>query len=132
MFLSDIEKELLIKICILLTTPMALTVIWPTIGLTADSQAELAKQALNPVAALYSVPIQYNWNQKLGPSGEGYQRVANIQPVLPFSLNDKCNLISRTILPVIDQHGLVPGGQADKSVIGDVTQSFFFSPKHPC
>jgi len=110
---------------------MALVIIWPNTGRTADSQAELAKQSLNPVAALYSVPIQYNWNQKLGPSGEGYQSVTNIQPVLPFTLNDEWNLISRTILPVIDQHGLVPGGQADKSGVGDVTQSFFFSPKHP-
>lgn len=95
--------------------PVALAILWPDIGRTADSQAELAKQSLNPVAALYSVPIQYNWNQKLGPTGEGYQSVTNIQPVLPFTLNDEWNLISRTILPVIDQHGLVPGGQADKS-----------------
>jgi hypothetical protein len=127
----DIEKELLMSKVFHLMPVMALAVIWPNIGLTADSQAELAKQSLNPVAALYSVPIQYNWNQKLGPSGEGYQSVTNIQPVLPFSLNDEWNLISRTILPIIDQHGLVAGGQADKSGIGDVTQSFFFSPKHP-
>lgn len=89
-------------------------VVWPEISLAVDSQAELAKQTLNPVAALYSVPIQYNWNQKLGPSGEGYQSVTNIQPVLPFSINDEWNLISRTILPIIDQHGLVTGGQADR------------------
>jgi hypothetical protein len=106
-------------------------VVWPEISLAADSQAELAKQTLNPVAALYSLPIQYNWNQKLGPNGDGYQSVTNIQPVLPFSINDEWNLISRTILPIIDQHGLVPGGQADKSGTGDVTQSFFFSPKQP-
>ncbi|SDZ50161.1 hypothetical protein SAMN03159453_04229 [Pseudomonas sp. NFIX28] len=115
------------KIRILLTTPMALTVIWPMIGLAADSQAELAKQALNPVAALYSLPIQYNWNQKLGPSGEGYQSVTNIQPVLPFSLNDELNLISRTILPIIDQHGLVPGGQANKSVSVILLKASFFT-----
>jgi hypothetical protein len=34
--------------------------------------------------------------------------LTNIQPVLPFTLNDDWNLISRTILPVIDQHGLAP------------------------
>ena len=49
---------------------MALATTWPDIGFSADSQAELAKQSLNPVAALYSVLIQYNWNQELGPSGE--------------------------------------------------------------
>ncbi|CAI8894668.1 exported hypothetical protein [Pseudomonas sp. IT-196MI5] len=110
---------------------ISLAMAWPEMGFAVDSQAELAKQSLNPVAALYSLPIQYNWNQKLGPSGEGYQSVTNIQPVLPFSINEDWNLISRTILPIIDQHGLVSGGIADKSGVGDTTQSFFFSPKQP-
>jgi hypothetical protein len=95
------------------------------------STAELAKQANNPVAALYSLPVQYNWNQKMGPTGDGMQATTNIQPVLPFDLNDDWNLISRTILPLIDQHGAAPNGLADKSGMGDVTQSFFFSPKKP-
>ncbi|MFJ3368245.1 transporter [Pseudomonas sp. NPDC086251] len=110
---------------------MVLAISWSPVGLSADSQAELAKQALNPIAALYSVPIQYNWNQKLGLGGDGEQSVTNLQPVLPFSLNDDWNLISRTILPIIDQHGLVPGGSGDSFGIGDVTQSLFFSPKQP-
>jgi len=97
----------------------------------AESASELAKQALNPVAAMYSLPVQYNWDQKLGPTGDGMHSVTNIQPVLPFVLNEDWNLISRTILPLIDQHGLAPNGLADKSGTGDVTQSFFFSPKKP-
>ncbi|RON16025.1 hypothetical protein BK660_26950 [Pseudomonas brassicacearum] len=97
----------------------------------AEEDAELVKKSLNPVAAMYSLPIQYTWDQKMGPTGEGMHSVTNIQPVLPFELNDHWNLISRTILPVIDQHGLAPDGAADKSGIGDVTQSFFFSPKEP-
>lgn len=97
----------------------------------AEDSAELAKQALNPVAAMYSLPVQYNWDQKMGPSGDGIRSLTNIQPVLPFTLNDDWNLISRTILPVVDQHGLGSGGAADKSGVGDVTQSFFFSPKKP-
>jgi hypothetical protein len=97
----------------------------------AEDSAELAKKALNPVAAMYSLPVQYNWDQKMGITGEGMHSVTNIQPVLPFELNDEWNLISRTILPVIDQHGQAPDGLADKSGTGDVTQSFFFSPKHP-
>lgn len=97
----------------------------------ADDSAELAKKALNPVAAMYSLPVQYNWDQKIGPSGKGMHSVTNIQPVLPFTLNDDWNLISRTILPIIDQHGLAPNGDADKSGVGDITQSFFFSPKEP-
>lgn len=97
----------------------------------AESSAELAKQALNPIAAMYSLPVQYNWDQKMGRTGNGMHSVTNIQPVLPFELNDDWDLISRTILPIINQHGLAPDGQADKTGIGDVTQSFFFSPKKP-
>jgi len=97
----------------------------------AESAAELAKQALNPVAAMYSLPVQYNWDQKMGSTGNGMHSVTNLQPVLPFEWNNDWNLISRTILPIIDQHGLAPDGQADKSGIGDVTQSFFSRPKSP-
>lgn len=93
----------------------------------AEDSAELAKKALNPVAAMYSLPVQYNWDQKMGATGQGKRSVTNIQPVLPFALNDDWNLISRTILPVIDQHGL--GARTDRSGVGDITQSFFFSPK---
>lgn len=116
--------------CIKLPVLSVMTLAVPVCSF-ADSQAELAKQSLNPVAALYSLPIQYNWNQKMGPSGDGIQSVTNVQPVLPFSLNEDWNLISRTILPIIDQHGLAPNGVADKSGVGDTTQSFFFSPKKP-
>lgn len=94
----------------------------------AEDSAELAKKALNPVAAMYSLPVQYNWDQKLGPDDDGKRSLTNVQPVLPFSLNEDWNLISRTILPFIDQHGL---GAADKNGVGDITQSFFFSPKSP-
>jgi hypothetical protein len=48
--------------------------------------------------------------------------------VLPFELVEGGNLISRTILPVIDQRSLMPNDQADKSGGGDLTQSVFFSP----
>ncbi|BAN48755.1 hypothetical protein [Metapseudomonas resinovorans] len=115
----------------------ALTVSAPLVGplllpaAHADDAAELAKKAQNPIAAMYSLPVQYNWDQKMGPTGDGMRSLTNIQPVLPFTLNDDWNLISRTILPVIHQHGLAPNGAADKSGVGDITQSFFFSPKNP-
>lgn len=105
-----------------------------SLGLSCSAQAatnaaELAKQTLNPLATLYSLPVQYNWDQKLGPTKDGIRSVTNIQPVLPFSLNEDWNLISRTVLPLIDQRSLVPNGLADASGIGDITQSFFFSPR---
>ena len=90
--------------------------------------ADLAQKLSNPVADLISVPIQSNYDFGIGP-GDGTRWTTNIQPVIPIGLNEDWNLISRTILPVIEQNGILPGGAADESGLGDVVQSFFFSPK---
>jgi hypothetical protein len=91
--------------------------------------ADLAQKLANPVAALISVPIQSNYDFGIG-AGDGTIWRTNIQPVIPFSISEDWNVISRTILPVIDQEGLAPAGDAlDASGLGDITQSFFFSPK---
>ena len=89
--------------------------------------AALAKAAQNPVADLVSVPVQLNMNFGMGPEDD-VQDVLNIQPVLPFSLNDDWNLISRTIIPVISQpdFGIYPKRE---NGIGDIQLSGFLSPK---
>jgi hypothetical protein len=92
-------------------------------------EADLAKKLANPISDLISVPIQSNLDFGVGP-GDGAVWKTNIQPVIPFAISDDWNLISRTILPVIDQEGLSFAGDAlDESGLGDITQSFFFSPK---
>lgn len=52
-----------------------------------DETAELARAVQNPVASLISVPFQNNTNFDFGPR-EKTQNVLNIQPVIPFSLNE--------------------------------------------
>lgn len=96
----------------------------------ADQQAELAKKLANPVAALISVPLQYNFDENIGPNGDGSKSVLNVQPVVPLSLTEDWNLIIRTIVPLVDQKD-IPVKGADKSGMGDIVQSFFFSPKAP-
>ena len=88
---------------------------------------ELARAAQNPVASMISLPFQNNSNFNFGPQ-EKTQNVMNIQPVLPFELNDEWNLITRTILPVVSQPGFSPG-QDRENGIGDTLFTAFLSPK---
>lgn len=91
----------------------------------AQSDSDLAKKAQNPLAAMYSIPFQNNTTFKVGPY-ERPQNILNIQPVLPFSISEKVNLINRIILPVITQ----PSSTEDKSTtgIGDISWSAWLSP----
>jgi hypothetical protein len=97
----------------------------------ADQAADLAKQLSNPVASLVSVPFQENWEFGVGPDeDEGTRFQVNFQPVMPFSLNERWNLIVRVIVPFISQPPLAPGAEATFG-IGDITPSFFFTPAVP-
>jgi hypothetical protein len=95
-----------------------------------NSPAALAKQLANPVAALVSVPFQLNYDQDIGPKDDGDRWLMNVQPVVPITLNEDWNLISRTILPLVSQSDIYPGA-GSQSGLGDVVQSLFFSPKEP-
>jgi hypothetical protein len=111
----------------------------------ASQAQELAKQLQNPVAALISFPIQNNFDFKVGPDN-GFRYTGNIQPVIPVNLSAKWLMISRTILPIVHQSDAfapqiddtdiggesgVFGGSGEQTGLGDLTQSFFFSPKTP-
>lgn len=92
------------------------------------SAEELAKKLANPIAALISFPFQLNYDTNIGPKDDGDRWILNIQPVIPISIGEDWNLISRTILPVIYQDDIAPNLGSQEG-IGDIVQSLFFSPK---
>ena len=108
-----------------------------------ESEAELAKKALNPVAALISLPLRFDYNSSIGPTDQGNQSVLTVQPVIPLSIGADWNLISRTIIPGISQHNVGPNagtpdglgdvatGSGTQEELGDITQQLYFSPKKP-
>lgn len=89
----------------------------------------LAKQLQNPISSLISVPFQGNFDFGFGPSN-GNRSIINIQPVIPMSISEDWNLITRIILPVVSQSHIY-GDSGNQFGLGDATISGFFSPKAP-
>ena len=118
---SDLRYHALITASVLVACGFS------TGSIAEESQAEIAKKLNNPIAAMISVPFQFNYDEDLGPTKKGERTLLNIQPVIPIGLNEDWNIISRTILPVIKLQDVPPGN--DEDGIGDVTQSLFLSPK---
>jgi hypothetical protein len=92
----------------------------------AQENQSLVKEAKNPFADLINLQFFYDANLGFGPDKET-QTVLTIQPVIPFNLNAEWSVITRTILPLIDQPGLAPGEGWTQGP-GDTQLSLFLSP----
>jgi hypothetical protein len=107
---------------------LALGVAWPAAAIAKDhggsgDAQELAKKLSNPVSDLVSIPFQFNWENGVGPD-HGLRTVLNIQPVVPFEISHKWNMIERWVMPYVSQPEYIGAG----SGLSDITFSSFFSP----
>src|SRR5690349_3216594 len=71
----------------------------------AENAQALADKLANPVASMISLPFQNNTDWGIG-AYSGSKNTLNIQPVIPIKINAKLNLITRYILPVVDQRNV--------------------------
>ena len=96
---------------------------------SADTQhgpSDIAKAAQNPIAHMISVPFENDFYPHTGIDKED-EYVLEIKPVVPIALSKDWNLITRTIIPVIQTPDLAPGINGT-SGLGDIQESLFFSP----
>ena len=94
------------------------------------ADAELAQELTNPLADLVTVPIQVNFDRRIGPADDGTKVAANVQPVIPFDGPGSWNVISRTIVPIVYQNEVAPG-TGSQFGLGDTNLTLFLSPKQP-
>ena len=88
---------------------------------------DLANKIQNPIASLISLPFQNNTDFNTGPDDRTLNTL-NIQPVIPISLNENLNLITRTIVPIITQCNATDSFETG---LGDVNLSLFLTPAKP-
>jgi hypothetical protein len=86
----------------------------------------LVTAALNPVSKMMKVPFQNDFDFDVGPN-KVTQYTLNIEPIVPFTLNEDWNLITRTVIPIISQPS-AGSGMAGMAGLGDINPSIFLSP----
>jgi hypothetical protein len=92
----------------------------------AQESSDIAKQAQNPIANLISVPLENDFNPQTG-ANKLNSYVMQLKPVIPLHLSDDWNLVTRTIIPIIQEPDLAPG-VGGATGIGDIQESLFLSP----
>lgn len=100
-------------------------------ALAQEEPSDIENAAQNPVAAMISLPFQDNIDFGVGPDNR-IKNTLNIQPVVPFSVGTKFNIIWRTIIPVISQPTTnSDGSEGNAFGLGDITASLFLTSSKP-
>jgi hypothetical protein len=74
----------------------------------AQEAQSLVKDAKNPFADLINLQLFYDVYPGVAPA-KNTEQVLTLQPLMPFHLNSDWIVVTRTILPIIEQPGAAPG-----------------------
>lgn len=114
-------------------TSLLLAVLFLLLGISNSALAQeetdaaaLAKESANPLAAMISLPIQFNFNNGIGDYNQT-QTLVNLMPAIPFRLSDKFNVLNRIILPIVSQPDLTPE-KGSTFGLGSINYSMFLTP----
>jgi hypothetical protein len=116
------------RICLALFAQIAAWSLTAIPAAKAQSDSDLTQELTNPIAGLIQVPFQNNFDWGGGPRNDAFRYTLNIQPVIPFTLNNDWNLITRTVIPFASWNGVFPQSETG---LADIVQSFFLSPSRP-
>ncbi len=97
------------------------------IDLPAGGRSRLLHRVLPPGPARCASRIAGFALRDRPDRDQAFKYLLNVQPVIPLSLNDDWNVISRTILPVVCQDDVL--GVSSQGGLGDTFQSLFLSPQ---
>jgi hypothetical protein len=86
----------------------------------------LARKLRNPVTSLVNVPLVENLDFGGGPNANGTRNTLNIEPIIPYEIDEKWKMVSRTTFPIIDQQNVVPNTTQDG--LGDTIERLLLSP----
>jgi len=104
---------------------MALLV-FPALSQAQSAPSDIAKQLHNPLSNLREVIFQLDVLPDVGPD-EKTDWVQTLQPVYPFALEDGWKLVTYSIIPIVSQPALAPGGSRTDG-LGDSTFFGYFVP----
>lgn len=127
--MRDLKTACCLKKCgLIVSLVVGLGSCFATAPVQAQNNQDLALQLADPLADLVSLPYQFDYDSGFS-LGDGAAYVGLFQAVVPFDLGSNWKVISRTGLPVIQYDSNWVGDAADDAGIGDISQSFLFTPK---
>ncbi len=97
---------------------------------SATSARTIAEELSDPLATQISVQLENNLEWNGGPANDGFRYTLTLQPILPFALDERWNVISRSSIPFVHQHDLVAAADARPTGLASSSESLFLSPSH--